>query len=67
MRKWLGGVNSCTTCGSGCIGCTEKVFPDTGDRGLYMHRRAELDEFEGSDDGKIIDAHSSILRSKEYG
>jgi len=39
-RKWIGGVNSCTDCGSGCIGCTEEVFPDTGDRGLYMHRKA---------------------------
>ncbi len=38
-RKWLG-VSSCTDCGSGCIGCTEKVFPDIGNRGLYMHKMA---------------------------
>jgi hydrogenase small subunit len=38
-RKWLG-VGSCTGCGSGCIGCTEPVFPDTGKRGLYQHLRA---------------------------
>jgi hydrogenase small subunit len=38
-RKWLG-VNSCTASGSGCIGCTESVFPDTGERGLYQHMRA---------------------------
>ncbi len=36
-RRWLG-VNSCTGSGSGCIGCTEDVFPDTGDRGLYLHK-----------------------------
>jgi hydrogenase small subunit len=39
-RKWLGGANSCTGCGSGCIGCTEPVFPDTGTRGLYTHMKA---------------------------
>jgi hydrogenase small subunit len=38
-RKWLG-VNSCTASGSGCIGCTESVFPDTGSRGLYHHLHA---------------------------
>ncbi|MBD3321837.1 MAG: hydrogenase small subunit [Chitinivibrionales bacterium] len=38
-RKWVGGVNSCTGSGSGCIGCTEPVFPDTGKRGLYEHRK----------------------------
>lgn len=43
-RKWLGGVNSCTGCGSGCIGCTEPVFPDYGQRGLYKHLTASLDE-----------------------
>ncbi len=39
-RKWVGGANSCTGCGSGCIGCTEEVFPDFGQRGLYRHREA---------------------------
>jgi hydrogenase small subunit len=38
-RKWLG-VNSCTGCGAGCIGCTEPVFPDTGDRGLFVVKKA---------------------------
>ena len=40
-RKWVGGVSSCTDSGSGCIGCTEEVFPDIGGRGLYMHRMAD--------------------------
>jgi hydrogenase small subunit len=39
VRKWLG-VNSCTGSGGGCIGCTEPVFPDTGNRGLFCMRRA---------------------------
>lgn len=39
VRKWLG-VNSCTGCGAGCIGCTEPVFPDTGNRGLFTTRKA---------------------------
>lgn len=39
-RKWVE-TGSCTGCGSGCIGCTERVFPDTGDRGLYMHKMAD--------------------------
>jgi hydrogenase small subunit len=38
-RKWLG-VNSCTGCGGGCIGCTEPVFPDYGTRGLFPMRKA---------------------------
>ncbi len=40
VRKWLRGANSCTGCGSGCIGCTEPVFPDMGKRGIYEHRQA---------------------------
>ena len=39
-RKWLGGVNSCTQCGAGCIGCTEDVFPDFGKRGVFKHLTA---------------------------
>jgi len=39
-RKWLGGVNSCTQCGAGCIGCTEDVFPDYGRRGVFKHLTA---------------------------
>jgi len=44
-RQWLS-ANSCTGCGSGCIGCTEPVFPDTGNRGLYPHLRAGRDAIE---------------------
>ncbi|MBN2161231.1 MAG: hydrogenase small subunit [Spirochaetes bacterium] len=40
-RKWLGGVNSCTGCGAGCIGCTEDVFPDFGRRGVFKHLTAK--------------------------
>ncbi len=36
-RRWNNGVNTCTESGSGCIGCTEKVFPDYGKRGMYQH------------------------------
>ncbi|MBN1532089.1 MAG: hydrogenase small subunit [Spirochaetes bacterium] len=43
-RKWNGGANSCTGSGSGCIGCTEPTFPDTGNRGIYQHLNASLEE-----------------------
>lgn len=43
-RKWLGGVNSCTGSGSGCIGCTEKPFPDFGNRGIYQHLTASAED-----------------------
>jgi hydrogenase small subunit len=39
-RKWVGGNNSCTGCGAGCIGCTEDVFPDFGKRGVFKHLNA---------------------------
>ena len=52
-RKWLGGVNSCTGCGSGCIGCTEPVFPDYGQRGLYKHLTASLDEINSLEEPQI--------------
>lgn len=61
-RKWVGGVSSCTDCGSGCIGCTEKVFPDTGDRGLYMHRTASLKEADMRDNNR---GHGSPAAWKE--
>lgn len=38
-RKW-NSVNSCTDCGSGCIGCTEKAFPEYGNRGIYQNLQA---------------------------
>jgi len=40
-RKWLGGINSCTGSGAGCIGCTEKAFPDFGHRGLFQQMSAK--------------------------
>jgi hydrogenase small subunit len=40
-RKWVGGDNSCTNCGGGCIGCTEDVFPDFGKRGVFKHLTAQ--------------------------
>ncbi|MGQ9842237.1 MAG: hydrogenase small subunit [Spirochaetota bacterium] len=45
-RGWVGGVNGCTACGSGCIGCTEPPFPDYGNRGIYKHLLAANDELE---------------------
>lgn len=45
-RGWVGGVNGCTACGSGCIGCTEPPFPDYGNRGIYKHVMAVNDELE---------------------
>jgi len=44
VRKWNNGANSCTDCGSGCIGCTEKAFPDYGKRGIYQSLHASNDE-----------------------
>jgi len=41
-RKW-NSVNSCTDCGSGCIGCTEKAFPEYGKRGIYQNLMASKD------------------------
>ncbi len=40
-RKWLGGINSCTGSGAGCIGCTENAFPDFGKRGIFQHNIAD--------------------------
>lgn len=40
-RKWLEGMNSCTGSGAGCIGCTEKAFPDFGKRGIFQHNTAD--------------------------
>lgn len=45
-RKWVGGMNTCTGCGSGCIGCTEPPFPDYGNRGIYKHLMASNDELQ---------------------
>ncbi|HNU70893.1 MAG TPA: hydrogenase small subunit [Thermodesulfobacteriota bacterium] len=51
-RKWLG-VSSCTGSGSGCIGCTEAVFPDTGSRGIYKHLYADAGEIARIEDPQI--------------
>ena len=51
-RKWLG-VNSCTGSGSGCIGCTEKPFPDYGNRGIYKHLTASLDDHQTQENVNI--------------
>lgn len=63
-RKWLDGVNSCTGCGSGCIGCTEPVFPDTGDRGLYKHLMAGMDEINMIENPQVRQA---VLNLKKGG
>ncbi len=53
-RKWVA-TNSCTACGSGCIGCTEQPFPDFGNRGLYMNKMAEADQHSAKKDkGTIV-------------
>ncbi len=54
-RKWIG-TNSCTGSGSGCIGCTEPVFPDTGKRGIYKHLTASLEEINKIEDKQIVKA-----------
>lgn len=54
-RKWVG-VNSCTGSGSGCIGCTEKPFPDYGNRGIYKHLTASLDEINRIENAEIRQA-----------
>jgi len=40
VRKWNNGANSCTDCGAGCIGCTEKAFPEFGKRGIFENLHA---------------------------
>lgn len=52
-RKWNNGASSCTECGSGCIGCTEKVFPDYGKRGIYQNLHADKDNAETTVAGVI--------------
>lgn len=54
-RKWLGGINSCTGSGAGCIGCTEKAFPDFGKRGIFQHNVA--------DRGNIIESEKLTARA----
>lgn len=61
-RKWCGGVNSCTGSSSGCIGCTEPVFPDTGKRGLYKHLMANLDEINKIENPEIREAAINLYK-----
>lgn len=63
-RGWAGGVNSCTGCGAGCLGCTENVFPDYGGRGLFKHMHASLEDINKIDNGDIRNA---ILKLKNNG
>jgi hydrogenase small subunit len=62
-RKWVG-ANSCTGCGSGCIGCTEQPFPDYGQRGLYKHLMASADEINAIEDPQVRQA---VLNLKNGG
>ena len=63
-RKWLNGINSCTGSGAGCIGCTENVFPDFGERGIYKHLHASLDEVNKIENKDVREA---VLKLKENG
>ena len=62
-RKWNSGANSCTGSGSGCIGCTEPVYPDTGKRGLYKHLDANADEINKILNPEIREAVIRLQRS----
>lgn len=62
-RKWNSGANSCTGSGSGCIGCTEPVYPDTGKRGLYKHLDANADEIKKILNPEIREAVIRLQRS----
>ena len=63
-RKWVGGINSCTASGAGCIGCTEEHFPDYGTRGLFKHLHAGIDEINKIENTDIKDA---VLKLKRNG
>ncbi|MCL2026474.1 MAG: hydrogenase small subunit [Leptospirales bacterium] len=63
-RKWVGGINSCTGSGAGCIGCTEDVFPDYGTRGLFKHLNASVDEINKIENADIREA---VLKLKRNG
>jgi hydrogenase small subunit len=63
-RKWLNGANSCTGSGAGCIGCTENVFPDFGERGLFKHLNASNEELEKLEFPEIREA---VYRLRENG
>ncbi len=60
-REWVGGTNTCTGSGSGCIGCTERVYPDTGSRGIYKHLQGNLEDI------KNPDTREAVLNIKKNG
>ncbi len=62
-RKWLA-TNSCTGCGSGCIGCTEKPFPDFGNRGIYKHLTASADQINSIENSEIREV---VMRLRDGG
>ncbi|MCP4133445.1 MAG: hydrogenase small subunit [bacterium] len=64
-RKWVGGVNSCTASGAGCIGCTENVFPDYGKRGIFQHIHASKHEIENTI--KHADTREAIYKLQKGG
>ncbi|HNV46397.1 MAG TPA: hydrogenase small subunit [Spirochaetota bacterium] len=64
VRKWLGGVNTCTNCGAGCIGCTEPVFPDYGKRGIFTHTLASNAEIDAIEHPEVREA---VLKLKNGG
>jgi len=63
-RKWVDGANTCTGSGSGCIGCTEPPFPDYGNRGLYKHMQASMDDILKLEDPQVREA---VLNLKKGG
>lgn len=59
VRKWNNGASSCTESGAGCIGCTEKVFPDYGKRGIFNHLHGSVPEQKNvAGNGKVKDKRS---------
>lgn len=63
-RKWVGGINSCTESGAGCIGCTENVFPDYGSRGLFKHLHASVEDIKKIENNEL---RTALLKLKENG
>jgi len=64
VRKWLEGMNSCTGCGAGCIGCTESDFPDYGKRGIFKHVTASLGEIKNLEHAK---SRETVLKLRNGG
>ncbi len=62
-RGWVGNMNSCTRCGAGCIGCTEKVFPDYGTRGLFKHTHASLEEINKIENEDVRNAVLKLVKN----